>query len=104
MATGVQVDQEALDYARYLLEDSYLRFQACAEESAAETGVGDPVGRTELRVTLENAVGEVVRHVRRHRRSAEGVGVLLVDIVTRFAELDASLGKGWDADYVDVFA
>lgn len=102
MTTDVQVDQEDLDYARYLLEDAYLRFQARAEESeGAETGVGNPAGRAELRVALENAVGEVVRNVRRNRQSAEAVKVLIADIVTRFAELDASLGKGWDSDYVD---
>lgn len=98
----VQVDQESLDYARYLVEDAYTRYQAQAETAgSAETGVGNPVGRPQLRVALENAIGEVLRNVRRNRESAEAVKVRIADIVTRFAELDASLGKGWDADYVD---
>lgn len=95
----VQVDQESLDYARYLIEDSYMRYQAQAEiAGSAETGVGNPAGRPQLRVALENAIGEVLRNVRLNRASAEAVKVRLADIVTRFAELDASLGKGWDAD------
>lgn len=67
------------------------------------TGVGNPVGRAALRTAIENALGELAMTTRVLSEEGSELSERLVDIVTRFEELDASLGSGWDwGDDADV--
>jgi len=101
MAHDVEIDRGALEQAKLTLGHAVANYGAYAEDSwRRDTGIANPCGRTHLRVALENALGALLMDV----RADTDDGVVLSDdlqiVLDAFVELDASLGKGWNHDYV----
>lgn len=97
----VEIDRFALESAKMLLDQSLLQYRMRAEDTwRRDTGIGDPCGRTLLRVMVENAIGSALMRVRAEDDDAVVVSAQLTNIVESFDALDVSLGEGWDRDYV----
>lgn len=101
MSNDVAVDRSALERARLLLDGSLGLYRAYAEDTwRRDTGVANPCGRTLLRVALEDAVGAALTRVRVETDAGVRLSGQLQTILDSFADLDVSLGSGWDRDYV----
>lgn len=95
--SDVDVDRAALQGAALTVSTATMSYHGSAVSAwVAETGVGNPCGRTSLRVMLENAIGAIRMDARTHAVSALEVQQRLVDIVQAFDDLDVALGAGWD--------
>lgn len=96
----VEIDRHALEGAKRALDRAALSYRLGAEEAwQRDTGIGDPCGRTLLRVMAENAVGATLMRVRSENEDALAVSAQLADILESFTELDVSLSADWDRDY-----
>jgi len=101
VARDVDIDRAQLEQAALILDGALGGYRAHIEDTwRRDTGVGDPCGRTLLRVMLENAIGAALVRARTETDDGLQLGEQLRTIVDSFASLDASLGDGWDADYV----
>lgn len=101
MASDVEVDRAALEHAGWVLEDALGRYRAHLEDAwRRDTGVEDPCGRTQLRVLLEDAIGGALMAARAQVDAGVAVTDRLRTIGASFSDLDASLGAGWQRDYV----
>ena len=97
----VEIDRYALESAKLVLDQALLNYRAKAEDAwRRDTGIGDPCGRTLLRVMVENAVGAALMRVTAEDDDAIVVSAQLLDILDSFTELDVSLSADWDRDYV----
>ncbi|MCP2635285.1 hypothetical protein K0817_001725 [Microbacterium sp. HD4P20] len=97
----VEIDRYALESAKATLDQALLAYRMKAEDAwRRDTGIGDPCGRTLLRVMTENAVGAALMRVTAEDEDAVAVSAELLDILGSFTELDVSLSDGWDRDYV----
>lgn len=97
----VEIDRYALESAKMTLDQALLNYRAKAEDAwRRDTGIGDPCGRTLLRVMVENAVGAALMRVTAEDEDAIVVSAQLLDILDSFTELDVSLSADWDRDYV----
>lgn len=106
--SDVEVDRTALEAAFLALTSSLGDYGMHAEDAwRRETGVGNPAGRTNLRVALEGAIGDVAVHVRNERDAGFAVRDRLEAILEQFTALDVSMGidgspgSGWDRDFAD---
>lgn len=100
MATDVEVDRAALEHAAWVLGDALSRCRMHLEDAwRRDTGVENPCGRTQLRVMLEDAIGGALMSARADLDDGFATTEQLQEIGRSFAELDASLGTGWDRDY-----
>jgi len=103
--TDVAIDKAAIAGAIINVESLLGRYVAYANDLwTRDTGVGNPVGRTALRVMLENALGQATLEVRDQHLSGIAISDRLRTINESFEELDVSLGTAWDDDYVADFA
>ena len=101
MANDVAIDRGALDQAKLILDHAVGTYGAYAEDCwRRDTGIADPCGRTHLRVALENALGGLLMNVRGELDDALALSTEVQAVLDSFAELDASLGEGWDHGYV----
>lgn len=101
MPSDVAIDQTALEQAIVVTESELGTYSAYANDLwRRDTGVGNPVGRTALRVMLESAMGQALMRIQAETEAGLGVTGRLREVVTSFEELDASLSSGWDVDYV----
>ncbi|MGW9158920.1 MULTISPECIES: hypothetical protein [unclassified Microbacterium] len=99
--SDVEIDKQALEGAILQIGQSVGDYVTYANDVAArDTGVGNPVGRTGLRVMLENALGQAMLEARAQHLAGIGITDRLTTINASFEDLDVSLGSGWDADYV----
>ncbi|MGV8883281.1 MAG: hypothetical protein ACOH19_14125 [Rhodoglobus sp.] len=99
--SDIMIDKLALENAVLRIDYSTEQYAYYAENIwARDTGVGNPVGRTNLRVMLESVIGEAILDARAQRLVGTGICDRLTSIDDSFVELDVSLGKGWDDDYV----
>jgi len=97
----VEIDRHELASANMTLDQALLSYRMRAEDAwRRDTGIGDPCGRTLLRVMAENAVGAALMRVRSEDEDAVAVSAQLLDILESFTQLDVSLTAGWDRDYV----
>lgn len=97
----VEIDRFALENAKAVLDLALLNYRMKAEDAwRRDTGVGDPCGRTLLRVMLENAVGAALVRVRSEDDDAAAVSAQLLGILDSFTTLDVSLSEEWDRDFV----
>ncbi|WP_022889407.1 hypothetical protein [Agromyces italicus] len=103
--TDVAIEKAALEGAIINVDATLGQYVAYANDLwARDTGVGNPVGRTALRVMLENALGQAALEVRDHHASGVAISGRLREINESFDALDVSLGAGWDDDSVADFA
>lgn len=103
--SDVEIDKAALEGAILQIDYSIGTYVVYARDIwGRDTGVGNPVGRTSLRVMLENALGQASMEAQAQHLDGIAIGDLLRSINDSFEELDVSLGNGWDADYVADFA
>lgn len=99
--SDVEIDKQALEGAILQIGSFVGDYVVYANDIAArDTGVGNPVGRTSLRVMLENALGQAMLDARAQHLAAVGITDRLMAINESFEDLDVSLGSGWDVDYV----
>lgn len=99
--SDVEIDKQALEGAILQIGMSVGEYVMYANDIAArDTGVGNPVGRTGLRVMLENALGRAMLEARAQHLAGIGITDRLTSINGSFEDLDVSLSSGWDADYV----
>lgn len=99
--SDVEIDKQALEGAILQIGMSMGDYVVYANDIAArDTGVGNPVGRTGLRVMLENVLGQAMLEARAQDLAGIGITDRLTDINASFEDLDVSLGTGWDRDYV----
>jgi hypothetical protein len=99
--SDVEIDKQALEGAILQIGLSVGDYVVYANDIAArDTGVGNPVGRTGLRVMLENALGQAMLEARAQHLAGIGITDRLTAISESFEDLDVSLGNGWDVDYV----
>ncbi|MET0812927.1 MAG: hypothetical protein ABWY03_07720 [Microbacterium sp.] len=100
MGDDVAIDRSELAQAKFFLDSSIGGYSVHAEDGwARDTGIGNPCGRVHLRVALENALGAVLMRVRTEVEDGLDLSTGLQTVIDSFAELDASLGRGWDRDY-----
>ena len=103
--SDVEIDKSALEGAIINVDSTIADYVSYANDIwARDTGVGDPVGRTSLRVMLENVLGQASLEARAQHLSAVAISSRLGDINLSFEALDVSMGEGWDADYVADFS
>lgn len=101
MSADVQIDRQALEQAKLLLDQAMGSYRAYAEDTwRRDTGVDNPCGRTLLRVALENAIGAALMRTRVETDAGVALSAQLQTILDSFDALDVSLGSGWDRDYV----
>lgn len=101
----VEIDKQALEGAIVQIGSAIGEYVMYANDIAArDTGVGNPVGRTGLRVMLENALGQAMLEARAQHLASIGISDRLMRINESFEDLDVSLSSGWDIDYVADFA
>lgn len=99
--SDVEIDKRALEGAVLQISFSVGDYVMYANDIAArDTGVGNPAGRTGLRVMLENALGQAMLEARAQHLAGIGITDRLTSINESFEDLDVSLGSGWDVDYV----
>lgn len=99
MASDVEVDRAALEHAAWVLGDALARCRMHLEDAwRRDTGVANPCGRTQLRVMLEDAIGGALMSARAGLDDGVATTAQLLEISRSFAELDASLGTGWDRE------
>ena len=97
----VEIDRLALESAKAVLDRALMGYRTKAEDAwRRDTGVGDPCGRTLLRVMLENAVGAALMRVRSENDDAAAVSAQLLGILDSFTTLDLSLSEEWDRGFV----
>ena len=97
----VEIDRQALESAKMVLDQSLLMYRMQAEDAwRRDTGIGNPCGRTLLRVMAENAIGAALTRVQAEDADAVAVSTQLVSIIDAFTELDVSLTAKWDREYV----
>lgn len=97
----IEIDKQALQGARLQISDFLGTYAIYAGDLPIhETGVGNPCGRTGLRVALEGALGQAGFDVQAQYVDGLGIVERLAAIDESFEELDVSLGSGWDVDYV----
>ncbi|WP_127819442.1 hypothetical protein [Microbacterium sp. CPCC 204701] len=97
----VEIDRHALESAKMVLDQALLSYRMRAEDAwRRDTGIGDPCGRTLLRVMAENAIGAALMRARSEDEDAVAVSARLLDILESFTELDVSLSADWDRGYV----
>jgi hypothetical protein len=97
----VEIDRRALEGAKLVLDQALLNCRLQAEDAwRRDTGIGDPCGRTLLRVMVENAIGAALMRLRAEDEDAVAVSTQLLTILQSFTELDVSLTAGWDRGYV----
>lgn len=97
----VAIDRSALEQAKLVLDAAIGNYSVYAEDTwRRDTGIGDPCGRTHLRVALENTLGAALARIRSDVDDAHALAAGLQSVLDAFTELDASLGKGWNRDYV----
>ena len=97
----VEIDRSALENAKMVLDQALLSYRMQAEDAwRRDTGIGDPCGRTLLRVTAENAIGAALMRVTTEDADAAAVSAQLLSILQAFTELDVSLTADWDREYV----
>lgn len=103
--SDVEIDKAALEGAIINVGATMGNYVVYANDIwARDTGVGNPAGRTALRVMLENVLGQASLEARSHHESSIGITQRLATINDSFEDLDVSMGAGWDADYVADFA
>ncbi len=101
MADDVAIHRGALAQAKLILDHAVGDYGAYAEDSwRRDTGIANPCGRTHLRVALEDALGAVLMNVRAELDDGFALSGAVQAVLDAFAELDASLGEGWNDDYV----
>lgn len=97
----VEIDRYALESAKLVLDQALLSYRMMAEDAwRRDTGIGDPCGRTLLRVLAEDAIGAALMRVRSEDEDAVAVSAQLFDILQSFRALDVSLSARWDRGYV----
>jgi len=97
----VAIDRTALEQAKIILGASIGQYGLYAEDTwRRDTGIGNPCGRTLLRVALENALGEALMRVRGDVADGDELAAGLQTVLDAFADLDATLGRGWNRDDV----
>lgn len=102
--TDVAIDKAELEGAIITVDALLGKYVSYANDLwARDTGIGNPAGRTVLRVMLENALGEAALEVRDQHLSGVAISDRLRSINESFDALDVSLGAGWDDDYVADF-
>lgn len=105
MENDVAIDRAALEQAKIVLGSSMGQYGLYAEDTwRRDTGIGNPCGRTLLRVALENALGEALMRVRGHVDEGGELASGLQTVLDSFADLDATLGEGWNRDDVADFS
>ncbi|UPL14641.1 hypothetical protein KV396_09185 [Microbacterium galbinum] len=103
--SDVEIDKAALEGAILQIDLSIGNYVMYANDIwARDTGVGNPVGRTSLRVMLENALGQASMEAKAQHLDGIAIGDRLKSINDSFDDLDVSLGAGWDSDYVADFS
>ncbi|HWS50509.1 MAG TPA: hypothetical protein VN241_05825 [Microbacterium sp.] len=99
--SDVEIDKAALEGAIANITLSLGTYVVYANDIwARDTGVGNPAGRTGLRVMLENALGQATLEARAHHLAGTAIADRLQSINDSFTELDVSMTSGWDAHYV----
>lgn len=99
--SDVEIDKLALEGAILLIDSSMGNYVSYANDIwQRDTGVGNPAGRTSLRVMLESVLGEASLDARAQHLAGIGITDRLKQINDSFTDLDVSMGKGWDDDYV----
>lgn len=103
--SDVEIDKRALEGAIQQINYSVGQYGMYSNDIAArDTGIGNPAGRSGLRVMLENALGQAMFEARAQHFVGAGITGRLVSINASFEDLDVSLGSGWDPDYVSDFS
>lgn len=103
--SDVEIDKAALEGAIVQIAANVGDYTAYATDVAVrDTGVGNPIGRTGLRVMLENALGQAMLEARAQQLTGVGITDRLSGINSSFTDLDVRMSSGWDADYVADFA
>ncbi|WP_067196877.1 hypothetical protein [Microbacterium sp. XT11] len=102
--SDVEVDKAALEGAIVNIRSAMGDYAVYANDIGARDTGGNPVGRTALRVMLENALGQASLEARSHHATSIGIDDRLTEINDSFTELDVSMGAGWGGDYVSDFS